>query len=197
MKKTLYLMRHGQTLFNQRRKIQGWCDSPLTDLGIRQAKGARKYFKDHNISFDYLYSSTLERCCDTLEIVTDRKDYIRLKDLREMNFGTYEGESEDLNPPREMFDTYFLKFGGESREQVRNRVVNICREIMEQDNHDIVLAVSHGGACFHFMKTFVDEETLSKQSKLGFSNCCICKYEYEDGVFRLLDVIRPLPIEGE
>ncbi|HQZ20610.1 MAG TPA: histidine phosphatase family protein, partial [Trichococcus flocculiformis] len=28
MKKTLYLMRHGQTLFNVRRKIQGACDSP-------------------------------------------------------------------------------------------------------------------------------------------------------------------------
>ena len=28
MKKDLYLMRHGQTLFNVRRRIQGWCDSP-------------------------------------------------------------------------------------------------------------------------------------------------------------------------
>jgi probable phosphoglycerate mutase len=27
-------MRHGQTLFNLRRKVQGWCDSPLTKLGI-------------------------------------------------------------------------------------------------------------------------------------------------------------------
>ncbi|HEX9025467.1 MAG TPA: histidine phosphatase family protein [Clostridium sp.] len=32
MKKTLYLMRHGQTLFNVRRKVQGWRDSPLTEL---------------------------------------------------------------------------------------------------------------------------------------------------------------------
>ena len=37
MKKTLYLMRHGQTLFNVRRKVQGWCDAPLTKLGIGQA----------------------------------------------------------------------------------------------------------------------------------------------------------------
>ena len=34
MKKTLYLMRHGQTLFNLQHKIQGWCDAPLTPLGI-------------------------------------------------------------------------------------------------------------------------------------------------------------------
>lgn len=36
MKKKLYLMRHGQTLFNCQNKIQGWCDSPLTEEGIRQ-----------------------------------------------------------------------------------------------------------------------------------------------------------------
>ena len=42
MAKTLYLMRHGQTLFNVLKKIQGWCDSPLTEEGIRQAKIARK-----------------------------------------------------------------------------------------------------------------------------------------------------------
>ena len=46
MKKTLYLMRHGQTLFNLQHKIQGWCDSPLTELGIKQAKVAGKWFKD-------------------------------------------------------------------------------------------------------------------------------------------------------
>ena len=27
----LYLMRHGQTLFNTLNRIQGWCDSPLTE----------------------------------------------------------------------------------------------------------------------------------------------------------------------
>lgn len=34
MEKILYLMRHGQTLFNLEHKIQGWCDSPLTELGL-------------------------------------------------------------------------------------------------------------------------------------------------------------------
>lgn len=38
MKKILYLMRHGQTLFNLQHKIQGWCDAPLTPLGIKQAQ---------------------------------------------------------------------------------------------------------------------------------------------------------------
>lgn len=71
MKKVLYLMRHGQTLFNLQHKIQGWCDSPLTDLGIKQAQVASEYFKTNHIIFDHAYSSTSERACDTLEIVTD------------------------------------------------------------------------------------------------------------------------------
>ena len=45
MKKDLYLMRHGQTLFNVRRRIQGWCDSPLTELGKQQALKAKEYLK--------------------------------------------------------------------------------------------------------------------------------------------------------
>ena len=73
MKKTLYLMRHGQTLFNLRKKIQGSCDSPLTDEGIRQAKIAKKYFENNEIIFDAAYSSTQERASDTLEIITENK----------------------------------------------------------------------------------------------------------------------------
>ena len=36
MKKNLYLLRHGQTLFNSKHLISGWSDSPLTEKGIEQ-----------------------------------------------------------------------------------------------------------------------------------------------------------------
>ncbi|MGN1183046.1 MAG: histidine phosphatase family protein [Faecalibacillus sp.] len=194
--KILYLMRHGETLFNKRKKIQGWCDSPLTELGERQALGARKYFEENHVVFDHAYSSTSERCCDTLELATHHSlPYQRLKGLKEMNFGIYEGESEDLNPPRDQFETFFIPYGGESREDVRKRLCQTCQEIMEKDDHQCVLAVSHSGACYHFMRSYVDVETLEKQRVKGFSNCCIFKYAYEDGTFQLLDVIRPLPID--
>ena len=71
MVKHLYLMRHGETLFNVRRKIQGWCDSPLTENGVKQAKAVREILKD--IPFDHYYSSTAERCCDTLETAKRKK----------------------------------------------------------------------------------------------------------------------------
>lgn len=50
--KTLYMMRHGQTLFNQKRLMQGWCDSPLTELGKRQARCVKEYLENNEIVFD-------------------------------------------------------------------------------------------------------------------------------------------------
>lgn len=42
---TLYLMKHGQTLFNKMELNQGQCDSPLTQTGITQANTAKKWFE--------------------------------------------------------------------------------------------------------------------------------------------------------
>jgi len=189
MKKTLYLMRHGQTLFNVRKKIQGWSDSPLTEEGKRQAGYAKRYFEDHHITFDHAYSSTQERACDTLELVTDMP-YGRLKGIKEMNFGKFEGESEDLQPPRrpgqKTYEDYYVIFGGESADFVRDRVNNTLTKIMEADDHYNVLAVSHGGACYFFTLKWFPELSLEK---VRFSNCCILKFEYEDGKFEFIEAI--------
>ena len=185
MKKTLYLMRHGQTLFNARKKIQGWCDAPLTELGIKQAKIAGNYFKDNNIVFDHAYSSTSERACDTLELVCDLP-YHRVKGLKEWNFGIYEGESEDLNPPLPYGD-FFVNYGGEGELQMRQRIADTLLEIMQKEDHKVVLAVSHGGACRGFMRYW--QETSQVDQKGGLKNCCILKFEFEDNEFRLLEII--------
>jgi len=186
MKKYFYLMRHGETLFNIRKKIQGACDSPLTNLGVRQAQIASEYFKD--ISVDFAYSSTSERACDTLELIIGEKPYIRLKGLKEMNFGFFEGESEDLNPKFEEYETFFVKYGGESLTDVRERLVKTCTEIMEKDNHQSVLAVSHAGACINFLSNWHDPKEYIKK---GIPNCSIFKYEYLNKEFKLVDIIYP------
>lgn len=189
MKKTLYLMRHGETLFNQEKKIQGWCDSPLTSQGIKQAKVVKEYFHTHHIEFDHVYCSTSERCVDTLELITSQP-YTRLKGLKEMYYGKLEGESETLNcaTPKEC-ETYYLQFGGESSNTTRDRMVKTLTDVMNQEDHHTVLAVSHGGACFNFLRAWQDPmEELQK----GFGNCCIFVYEYETQtqVFSLHEVIR-------
>lgn len=184
--KYLYLVRHGQTLFNQQHKIQGWCDSPLTDKGILQAQAIGKYFKKNNIKFDYAYCSTSERANDTLEYITDMT-YTRLKGLKEMNYGLLEGQDESLgqNDPIKC-ETYYLQFNGESSLTTRKRITDTLIDIINKDNHNNVLVVSHGGAIFNFLKGInADLSYLNK----GSSNGAIFVLEYMDNKFNLIDVI--------
>lgn len=188
MKKTLYLMRHGQTLFNRLEKIQGWCDSPLTELGVKQAQVAANYFKSHQIAFDHAYCSTAERAADTLEIVTEGKvSYTRKKGLKEFYFGEMEGESQRNNPPYFPYEEYFKTFGGENDTEFYERILPAFCEIMEEDDHKTVLVVTHGVVCYYFLKYWggIAEERY----KEGINNCCILKFEYENHSFSCVDII--------
>lgn len=189
MEKTLYLVRHGETLFNLQKKIQGWCDSPLTNQGIDQAMTTQKYFQARSITFDQCFSSTSERTSDTLELITDHP-YTRLKGLKEWNFGRLEGENETVNPPLPYQD-FFVTYGGEAESSFQKRAVETC-ETLIQNSGENFLAVSHGAFCARF-RAFWDEyshpEWKLASAKQGIGNCCIFKYIYEQGKFRLVDII--------
>lgn len=187
MKKTLYLMRHGQTLFNLQHKIQGWCDAPLTELGQKQAEVARQYFTDNKISFDHAYSSTSERACDTLEIVTNfQMPYKRMKGLKEWNFGAFEGKDEFLNPKLPYGD-FFKNYGGEGEMEFRERFANTIAQIMKEEDHEVVLIVAHGAACGQFARHWQDHAKV--QYRPGIGNCAIFKYEFEEDTFTLVDIV--------
>jgi broad specificity phosphatase PhoE len=53
---TLFLVRHGETLFNRRGLMQGWVDSPLTEAGVEQARHAAEQLRDRPLVA--AYSST-------------------------------------------------------------------------------------------------------------------------------------------
>lgn len=186
MKKTLYMMRHGETLFNLRHKIQGACDSPLTENGIAQAKKVAKYVRTLNI--DHAYSSSAERASDTLEYaIENRLPYTRLKALKEMNFGTFEGESEDLNPQRGPdFDNFFVPYGGESRYQVQERMLKTLTAIMENEDHQNVFIVSHAGATMGFVAQW---HTIDEVLPNRLPNGTILKWAYENKHFTLEEAI--------
>lgn len=123
----LYLVRHGQTLFNLKGRAQGFCDSPLTELGIEQAKITRSYFEENNIKLDEAYSSTSERACDTFELITDLP-YKRVKGLKEWNFGMMEGEPKILQkvprrPDQFTHEDFFVPWGGESDKELEKDLI--------------------------------------------------------------------------
>ena len=83
---TTYLMRHGQTLFNTLNRIQGWCDSPLTEkVGTKLVRSVL-ILKKHDMTFDQYYCTTTERASDTIELATGRTDYQRVKGAKRNAF---------------------------------------------------------------------------------------------------------------
>ncbi len=187
MKQTLYVMRHGETLFNKVKKIQGWCDSPLTKQGMQQAKCAGRYFKENGIVFTHAYCSSAERTADTLELVCDLP-YQRLKGIKEKGFGLYEGIEEYIFP-RNAGDDYLVAFGGESFTMLKERVIPTLHGIMEHQDHTCVLAVSHGGVCKMLLRCYAKSEEMRTQF---VSNCMILRFAYENHELKLEAVIDPI-----
>lgn len=138
--KIIYLIRHGQTLFNLQHKIQGFCDSPLTELGINQAKIAKEYFIREGIKLEEAHSSTSERAIDTLEILTELP-FKAHKKLKEWNFGTFEGEGEHLNPPLP-YNDFFVQFGGEDQLEVEKRLNEAVTKIATESSNEQIFTGS-------------------------------------------------------
>lgn len=95
----VYLVRHGETMFNQLNKVQGWADSPLTVKGIDDLKvTAHKLSQVH---FDKMYSSDLKRAIDTVHLIADANEVSNIGKIkkfpafREVFFGTFEGDDID------------------------------------------------------------------------------------------------------
>lgn len=193
MTKILYLLRHGQTLFNTRGVVQGWCDSPLTELGCHQAELARDWFESQNITFDHAYCSSAERACDTVEIVTRGKlAYERTKGLKEFCYGSIEGNSYELVLPGTYnpYGDFLVPFGGDSEDEVIRRMRTTLTEIMERPGHESVLAVSHGACTRAFVSSCDATSTLHVPNRVA-PNCSVHVFWYENGVFDLRERFVP------
>lgn len=188
--KTIYLMRHGETLFNTMNLNQGQCDSPLTENGIRQALAAKDWFRQHQISFGAVYSSTAERACDTAELVTDKMPYTRLKGLKEIYLGTWEATSIAQNPTYPYGD-YFIPMGGESLEGFTERVHSTLLQIARTEENTPILVVSHGMAIRRFLAAI---SYIRNDEILALGNCGIVCLRFENDTFTVEEIIDPNPL---
>jgi probable phosphoglycerate mutase len=106
---TIYLVRHGKTFFNTTGQVQGFIDSPLTDVGISQAKQVGKGMSQ--IKFAGAYSSDLGRQRHTAKLILaenahETPELVELYGLREWNYGGFEGKTN-----AEMWTPIFQKYG--------------------------------------------------------------------------------------
>ncbi|MFD1392910.1 histidine phosphatase family protein [Lacticaseibacillus jixianensis] len=186
MSKKLYLMRHGETLFNVLGRIQGWCDSPLTARGVAQAQTARQWFAAHNVTLTEAHCSTAERASDTLELACDLP-YTREKGLREHSFGRFEGQPEYLNPKLPYGD-FFAPYGGETDAALIERVSQTVDRLMAAAPDGAqVLLVSHAGATASFLRSHTTSHKIWR-----LPNCGIAIFDYDHGAYAFEQVADPV-----
>lgn len=150
----LYLIRHCQTLGNQMQRFQGSTDYPPSEKGEKQLELLKKRFD--NTSIDAIYSSPLGRAYKTAEAVRGDKqmDIITMPELKEMDVGVFEDTlfGEYIKTDANMYDIWhnrthlFAPQGGESAQQVYDRIWQGIKTIVEQNDGKTVAVTSHGFA---------------------------------------------------
>lgn len=148
----IWLVRHGQTAWNEQGRFCGHTDIPLSALGRRQARKLASQLQHRPITA--IYSSDMSRARETAEIIPKKRpiDITVSSTWREINFGAWEGLTYD-----EIAATFHEQLGfftdpehyappqGETLTEVLQRVMSALHEIMQHEHEGEIVLVSHGG----------------------------------------------------
>ena len=194
----IYFVRHGQTIWNVEKRFQGLSDSPLTELGITQAKLLGKKLKD--IKFDKFYSTSLKRAYDTANYIKgNRKQKVEIfDDFVEISMGDMEGiKQEDFKKlyPEQVKNFFFNQleydpssFGGESFLEVRERVIRGLNKFIELNkNYERVLVVSHGATLKTLLHYISGKDISTLSDEVIPKNTSYTIVKYENGKFEIID----------
>ncbi len=149
---TILLARHGESDWNAAGRWQGHTDRPLTELGRRQARLLGQQVA--TMPVEAAYASDLRRAWETAELALAGRgiSVVRLRSLREVDVGSWAGLTA-----RELEDRFPQELarwraggtgwsGGETYDEMAERVVAAVGEIATRHVGRCVLVVSHGGA---------------------------------------------------
>ena len=160
--KSVYFVRHGQTVWNVENKICGATDIELTALGHEQAIETGKKILEKKIEADVILYSPLMRAKDTA--------------LKEQNFGKYESTARDGAKFREAKKQFVERYeGGESMLQLAQRVYNLLDEVKASGKTCILVA--HNGIA-RVVQSYFYEMTNEEYAAFGVDNCAILQYEF-------------------
>ena len=180
----LYIMRHGQTDWNVKFKLQGRTDIPLNDNGRDMARQAHDEYL--NVHFDICFCSPLKRARETAELLLEGRDVPIIIDdrLREMSFGIYEGQENIFSIPDCPINTLFKDPAsytvpvedGESFEELFARTGEFLRDTVKPqlDKGLDVLIVGHGAMNCSIICQ-LNNVPISEFWSAGIENCKLKK----------------------
>lgn len=143
----IFFVRHGQTDWNIKNRLQGASNIPLNSTGIEQAHIlANKLQSTH---FDYIISSPLNRALDTANIINQNRNIplITNSSLLERSFGCLEGIKGD-EYDKNLFWDYFKNYKYNDVEPVQDffyRIHHCLDTLIKKYQEKTLLIVSHNG----------------------------------------------------
>lgn len=163
----LYITRHGQTEWNLAGRMQGQKDSPLTELGMSQAKLLGERLKKESI--DVIISSSSGRALSTAQLIRGNRDIEILENdnFREINMGEWEGKlhsdieekfPEEKNNFWKAPHIYKATSGGETFFEVVKRTSGEVEKIIEAYHDKNVLIVTHAVSLKSLLLYFENKE---------------------------------------
>ena len=204
----IYFVRHGQTIWNVEKRFQGLSDSPLTELGITQAKLLGKKLKD--IKFDKFYSTSLKRANDTANYIKgNREQEVEIfDDFVEISMGDMEGiQQEEFKKlyPEQVKNFFFNQleydpssFGGESFLEVRERVAKGLDKFIDLNkDYERVLVVSHGATLKTLLHYISGKDISTLSDEVIPKNTSYTIVKYENGKFEIIDFSNVSHLEGK
>ena len=151
----IIFIRHGETDFNRARLYFGHLDPDLNKTGVEQLRKTKILFEKREKMPDVVFSSDLKRCSQSMEIlqIDEETEKILTEDLREINFGIFEGKTyeEIKNKYPEKVEKMkndwrnFKADKGESINEMMLRVAEKMNEIINQYRNKKILVVAHAG----------------------------------------------------
>jgi alpha-ribazole phosphatase len=190
----LYLIRHGETESNKERRYQGWSESPLSDLGLRQAEKASFFLAGQEI--DALFCSDLNRALHTAKVIGAgcglKPEVTPL--LREIHFGEWEGltyeqiEASWGDRISAWLDNPFERSapGGETLIEVCDRMREFIEQLSkERPGTKKVAVVSHGGSIRTLLYQVLNLD-LESFWKIKIDNASVSLIRRENGRFKVV-----------
>lgn len=197
---TVILVRHGQSVGNLLGACCGQKDYPLTEQGHEQARMTGAYLKEH-YNVDHIYASSLTRTMQTAAPTGEAfgLEVIPADAFKEMCGGVLEGVSKKaiFSDPtlfalhQKWGDTEdFAPEGGETKRQMRERVLHCYNELLEKHKGECIAIFSHWGPIYQIYKSWTEERpdlNLPTMAENPITNSSITVGRYDENG-RLFDV---------
>lgn len=197
----IYIIRHGETIWNKQKLLQGRTDIELTEAGKQLARITGEQLM--GVAFDRIYSSPLKRAYETAVQISNGRNIPILKNdlLKEISFGDWEGQNmsvlskDGTQKFRYFFDKpqlYESAANGENLDELCKRAATFMENVIEPAASECnrIMIVAHGAINKALMR-YIKKQDMEYFWSGGLQkNCGAIIIDYTNGNYTILDESR-------